>query len=75
MESEIVAKYYFCPINDVGEVTVYAYYESSLDMQNRNVSHYDIYDKYGRCMNEGDPFYQFPTWETIFDEYYMPTVN
>ena len=75
MQNEIVAKYFYCPVLDAGEITVYACYDSELDHHNRNVSFYDIYDRYGHCLNEGAPFYRFPSWQEIFDHYYMPTVN
>ena len=36
---------------------------------------YGVYDKKGNCVNEGNPFYQFPTWQEVFDSYYMEQVN
>jgi hypothetical protein len=40
-------------------------------MDTRNVSFYDVYNqKTGACVNEGDPFYEFPTWDDIFSNYY-----
>jgi hypothetical protein len=50
---------------------IMACYDSWSDMDNRNVSFYDVYNnKTGQCMNEGDPFYEFPTWQDIFSNYY-----
>jgi len=69
--NELVATYHYCPINHNGEIRVYACYDSDLDMQNRNVDFYDIYNKNGVCLNEGDPFYHFPTWQEVFDDYYQ----
>jgi hypothetical protein len=41
-------------------------------MDKRKVSFYDVYnDKTGLCVNEGDPFYGFPTWQEVFDNYYQ----
>ena len=57
-----------------GVYDIYACYDSDLDYHNRNVSFYDVYDKNGVCVNEGDPFYQFPKWEEIFEDYYKPNV-
>jgi hypothetical protein len=50
---------------------VFACYDSWADMDTRNVSFYDVYNqKTGACVNEGDPFYEFPTWDDIFSNYY-----
>jgi len=50
---------------------VYANYETVRDMDDRNVDYYDIYNsRTGECVNEGDPFYEFPTWQEVFDRYY-----
>ena len=66
--NERVATYYF---DDV-PYDVYACYESWDDMDCRNVSFYDVYNaKNGSCVNEGDPFYEFPSWQDIFDNYYQ----
>jgi hypothetical protein len=54
---------------------VYACYDSDSDMDIRNVSFWDIYNqKTGQCVNEGDPWYTFPTWGEVFDNYYKATV-
>jgi hypothetical protein len=50
---------------------VFACYDSWADMDTRNESFYDVYNqKTGACVNEGDPFYEFPTWDDIFSNYY-----
>lgn len=60
-------------IMDDIQYSVYACYETLRDMDNRNVDFYDVYnDKTGECVNEGDPFYTFPTWQKVFDNYYNP---
>ena len=51
---------------------VFACYDSGDDMDTRNVSFYDVYNqKTGECVNEGYPFYEFPTWQEVFDNYYQ----
>jgi len=74
MRNEHVGTYYYDMQMEHGVFDIYACYDSDLDYDNRNVSFYDVYDKAGRCVNEGDPFYQFPTWEEVYDNYYMPHV-
>jgi hypothetical protein len=56
---------------DDAQYSVYACYDSEEDMDNRKVSFWDVYnDKTGQCINEGDPYYEFPTWYNIFEDYY-----
>ena len=65
--NERVALYF---MDDI-QYSIYACYDSQRDMDKRTVSFYDVYnDKTGQCVNEGDPFYEFPTWDDIFNEYY-----
>lgn len=60
-------------IMDDTEYSVYACYDSVEDMDHRKVSFYDVHNnKTGECVNEGDPFYEFPTWHDVFDNYYNP---
>ena len=73
--NEHVATYYYDMTVNHGVFEVYACYASQKDMDNRNVDFYDVYNKNGVCVNEGDPFYTFPKWQQIFDRYYMPYVN
>ena len=66
--NERVATY----IMDDVQYDVYACYDSHRAMDERNVSFYDVYNsKTGACVNEGDPFYEFPTWQEVFDNYYQ----
>lgn len=52
---------------------IVACYDSGIDMDNRDVSFYDVYNnKTGECVNEGDPWYTFPTWQEVFNHYYSP---
>jgi hypothetical protein len=65
--NELVATY----VMDDVLYDVFACYDSFDDMDTRNVSFYDVYNqKTGACVNEGDPFYEFPTWDDIFSNYY-----
>lgn len=67
--NERVATY----IMDDIQYGIYACYETLRDMDKRKVDFYDVYnDKTGECVNEGDPFYTFPTWKEVFDNYYSP---
>lgn len=75
MNDEHIATYIYDPFLDYGVYDIYAVYDSIRDRDNRNVSYYDVYDKKGQCVNEGDPFYQMPTWQEVFDNYYMTQVN
>ncbi len=66
--NERVATY----IMDDVSYDVYACYDSMRDMDSRDVSFYDVYNNLtGECVNEGDPFYDFPTWQEVFDNYYQ----
>ncbi|NDG32294.1 hypothetical protein EB118_19735 [bacterium] len=75
MGDEHIATYIYDPRLDYGVYEVYACYDSDLDKCNRNVSFYDVYDKNGICINEGDPFYEMPTWQEVFDKYYIVRAN
>jgi len=74
MNEEHIATYIYDPRLDYGVYEIYAVYETHPDRDKRNVSWYDIYDKNGECVNEGDPLYQMPTWQDVFDKYYMLNV-
>jgi hypothetical protein len=75
MNDEHIATYIYDERLDYGVYEVYACYDSALDKCRRNVSHYDVYDKNGECVNEGNPFYTIPSWQYMFDNYYMENVN
>jgi hypothetical protein len=70
--NEHVATYYYDMAVEYGMFDIYACYESDADYLSRNVSFYDVYDKNGVCVNEGDPFYTFPTFQEVYDNYYRP---
>ena len=73
--NEHVATYIYDEKADYGVYDIYACYDSDRDYRNRNVSFYDIYDKKGVCVNEGNAFYTFPMWEEIYKYYYKPNVR
>ena len=73
--TEQVASYIYDPSVPYGKYNVFAYYESLEDYDNRNVDFYDIYDESGLCVNEGDPFYELPTWKEVYEHYYLPSIR
>jgi|688.fasta_scaffold516265_2 hypothetical protein len=73
--NEHVASYYYDMKVDHGVYDIYACYDSDGDYLSRTVSFYDVYDKNGICVNEGNPFYEFPTWEKVFENYYQPHLS
>jgi hypothetical protein len=75
MNEEHIATYIYDERLDYGVYEIYAVYDSMTDRDNRNVSCYDIYDKIGDCLNEDDPWYEIPTWQEVFDTYYLQHVN
>lgn len=48
---------------------VYACYDNMEQYNIRDVQFYDVYDKSGVCVNEGDPFYEMPSWYQIYKFY------
>lgn len=75
MNEEHIATYIYDERLDYGVYEIYAVYDSMTDRDNRNVSCYDIYDKSGDCVSEDDPWYEIPTWQEVFDTYYLQHVN
>jgi hypothetical protein len=73
--TEQVASYIYDPSVPYGKYNVFAYYESLEDYDNRNVDFYDIYDESGLCVNEGNPFYELPTWKEVYEHYYLPSIR
>ena len=65
---EQVATYYYSP-----EVSfnIFACYDSLESYDNRKVDFYDVYTKAGECINEGDPYLEFPSWDDIYNNYYV----
>ena len=73
--NELVATYVYDPGVNYGSYRVYACYDSLEDYDNRKVDFYDVYDINGICVNEGEPFYNFPSWNEIYEYYWLPTVR
>lgn len=76
MNSEIVAIYHYTnkPDSTRSSFEILACYDSWEDYDKRNVSHYDIYNKFGVCVNEGDPWYELPSWHNVA-KYYRSSIN
>ena len=78
--TEQVASYIYDKNVSYGIYNVFACYDSLEDYDIRKVSFYDVwraawYDSPPLCVNEGEPFYDFPSWQEIFDNYYMPSIT
>lgn len=73
--NELVATYIYDSLVDYGKYNIYACYDSIKDYDNRKVSFYDVYDSHGNCVNEGEPFYEMPSWKEIYEYYWLPTVH
>ena len=75
MNEEHVATYIYDRRLEYGVYEVHAVYDTVNDKYKRNASSYLLYDKGGKCVNEGNPYYQIPTWQDIFDTHYIEKVN
>lgn len=73
--TEQVASYIYDKTIPYGTYNVFACYDSMQDYANRIVDFYDVYDESGLCVNEGEPFYDFPSWKEVFDHYYIPSIT
>lgn len=73
--TEQVASYIYDKTIPYGTYNVFACYNSLEDYDNRKVDFYDIYDESGLCVNEGEPFYDMPDWDDVFDWFYMPSIR
>ena len=73
--TEQVASYIYDKNISYGIYNVFACYNSLEDYDNRKVDFYDIYDNSGLCANEGEPFYEFPSWDEIYIDYYLPSIR
>ena len=65
---EQVATYYYSP-----EVSfnIFACYDSLENYDNREVDFYDVYAENGECVNEGEPYFEFPSWDDIYNNHYV----
>lgn len=73
--TEQVASYIYDKSVQYGIYNVFACYNSIEDFDNRKVSFYDIYDDSGLCVNEGEPFFDMPSWALIYKIYYLPSIR
>ena len=63
MTKELVATYY---IYD-HQYNLYAFYDTWIDFEHKNVAFYDIYDEDGVSLTQDHHYYDFPSWNTIFN--------
>ena len=73
--NELVAKYVYDNYVGYGFYKVFACYDSMEDYDSRKVSFYDVYDSDGNCVNEGEPFYEMPSWKEIYEYYWLPLIR
>lgn len=73
--TEQVASYIYDKNVEFGTYNVFACYSSMEDYDARKVDFYDVYETNGLCVNEGDPFYEMPSWKDIYEYYWLPTVR
>ena len=73
--TEQVASYIFDKNVSYGIYNVFACYDSVEDYDNRKVSFYDVYDNSGLCVNEGEPFFDMPSWNLVYELYYLPSIR
>jgi hypothetical protein len=72
--SELIATYIYDNTVQYGSYIIYACYDSITDYDNRKVSFYDVYNS-GERVNEGEPFYEMPSWQDIYDYYWLPSIR
>ena len=63
MGSELVCVFFV----DSAKYYLWAYYDCMNDYDNHKVGYYDLFDENGSCLNEGDPYYEFPSYKDIYD--------
>lgn len=73
--NELVATYTYDCMLTFGSYKIFACYDSFKDYDERKVAFYDIYDCDGNCINEGEPFYEMPSWKEVYEYYWLPTVR
>ena len=73
--NELVATYIFDSSVSYGTYDVYACYSDMTNYDNRKVDYYDVYERGGQCANEGHPFYQLPSWNDIYQYYWLPLIR
>ena len=73
--TEKVASYFYDKSVSYGTYDIFAYYNSVENYENRKVDFYDVYDNDGLCLNEGLPFYEFPSWYIVYEAYYLTALK
>lgn len=73
--SEQVASYIYDKTVPYGVYNVFACYDHIANYEQRKVDFYDVFDDSGLCVNEGEPYYTLPSWQEIFDHYYLPSIR
>ena len=61
MGNQLMATYY------IYQQTFYIYGCWDKETPENKFDFFDLYDKQGSCLNEGDPFFEFPTYDEIKD--------
>lgn len=60
MDDQLVATFYYD--GDIPEVNIFGV-PNDIPTESDPFNFYDAYDSAnGECLNEGSPFYEFPTW-------------
>ena len=73
--NELIATYVYDSTVEYGSYRVYACYDSMKDYDERTVAFYDVYESNGVCSNEGEPFYEMPSWKDIYEYYWLPSIR
>lgn len=72
--NELVAVYIYDLSVEYSKYSVYACYNNINDYDDRKVSFYDVYQD-NECVNEGEPFYEMPSWNDIYEYYWLPLIR
>ena len=73
--TEQVATYIYDRTVPYGIYNVFACYDSMKDYDERKVDFYDVYEDSGLCVNEGEPYYTMPSWDDVYQHYYLPSIQ
>ena len=73
--TEKVATYVYDNSVKYGIYNVIASYKDLNDYNDRKVDYYEVYDDSGLCVDDDSPFYDFPTWNEIYNNYWLPSVR
>jgi hypothetical protein len=73
--TEKIASYIYDKSVAYGIYNVFACYHNMENYNNLNIDFYEVYDDSGLCVSEGEPFYQFPSWSSIYYLCYIPAAR